>query len=168
MVVSSTKFNSERKIRYCVSTWDEDVTTLKYDLVTELENLYHYDKNSRKITISDGLVNSAMACHLRPEKHSKVQKCKLCRVNDLLTKYESRIFNTTQRKNDDVEVTTVSNKGNWKPTPEELVLKGRHFINIKSKCTLVYFFSVIEHCKCKTCRETAFGRGCDIHEMDPC
>lgn len=153
MVVSSTKFNTERKILYVVSTWDEDVTTLKDDLVSGLENLYHYDKDSGKLTISDGLVNSAMACHLRPEKRSKVKnKCKLCMVNDLLMKYESRIFNTTQRKNDDAEVTTVSNKGDWKPTLEELVLKGRHFINIKSMCTLVYVFSVIEHCKCKTCQ----------------
>lgn len=169
MVVSSTKFTTERKILYVVSTWDEDVTTLKDDLVTGLENLYHYDKDSGKLSISDGLVSSAMACHLRPEKRSKAnRKCKLCSVNDTLMKYESRIFNTTQRKNDDVEVTTISNKGNWKPTPEELVLKGRHFINITSKCILVYVFSVVEHCKCKTCRKEALGRGYDIYGMDPC
>lgn len=99
---------------------------MKYTLVTGLEGLYNYHKDSGKLIISDSLVNSAMACHLRPEKNTKIKKkCKVCQVNDALKQYESRLFNTKQRKNEDDDTNAISNKGSWKPTPEELVLKGK-------------------------------------------
>lgn len=77
---------------------------------------------SDKIEISEGLVKAAMDCHLRPhQKLKNNKKCLVCEVSIQMRKYESILFDMTKSSEED-----LSNRGSWKPTSEELILKGAH------------------------------------------
>lgn len=71
-----------------------------------------------KLVISQKMVQIATDCHLRPQKKNKKKSCPICVSNEDLQLYESKLFSTAKREDE------KSNKGSWKPTAEELYLRG--------------------------------------------
>ncbi|XP_018318562.1 E3 ubiquitin-protein ligase SHPRH [Agrilus planipennis] len=118
-----SEFSNERKILYRVTRWSQDVMNLRDETMSLLEMMYTYSKENNKLTLAQGLVEYAAGCHLKSQKKSgkreSKSKCLVCDVDSKMRDYESKLFNTTKLDDPD-----KSNKGNWKPTVFELVLKA--------------------------------------------
>lgn len=91
-------------------------------LVDSIEKLYEISPSCR-ILIKDHVVQKATNCHLRPNKKDKSRKnCLVCVSNNHLKKYEGTLFNMTNRTEN---FTEMSLQGSWKPTFQELILRGK-------------------------------------------
>lgn len=114
------------KLRYVISSWDADISELRITTIDSIKSLFAKScENDSKLFVTKGIVEKATDCHLRPQKKNKNKtKCPVCVANDNLKQYEHKLFFTVKRDRDDID---MSNLGAWKPSPEELALKGLYF-----------------------------------------
>lgn len=110
-----------------MSKWDREISDLGTTTMDSISNLYTKTENGDLI-VSKVIVEAAMDCHLRPpQKKSKTsatttaKKCLVCAANDNLNLYECKLFSNVKK---DKEGT--SNTCAWKPSSQELILKGRN------------------------------------------
>lgn len=109
-------------LRQQVFIWLEDVADLRVKLFEAIDKLYTISPNSN-ILIKDHVVEKATSCHLRPSKKDKIKNnCSVCISNSHLKKYEGTLFNMSHRTKNFEE---MSLQGSWKPTFQELTLKGK-------------------------------------------
>ncbi|KAK4881219.1 hypothetical protein RN001_004538 [Aquatica leii] len=115
-----------QKLLYLVGTWDKKLYDNRDSTIDLLDKMYVYDEedDNSRFAINEGIVYEAMECHLRPEKEKKTKKnktCLVCSISVQMRKYESVLFEMSKQSEDDND---ISNKGSWKPSPQELVLKA--------------------------------------------
>lgn len=90
--------------------------------------LYTKSENGDLI-VSKNIVEAATDCHLRPPQKkgksapSNTKKCLICAANDNLNLYECKLFSSVKKDKEG-----ASNTCAWKPSSEELILKGKSFI----------------------------------------
>lgn len=113
--------SNEIKLRYLISVWDSDISDLRNTTIKSVKSLL--TKSSEKeaeFVVTKEIVEKAVDCHLRPQKKNKnKKKCPVCIANEILKQYEYKLFSMVKRDNDD-----MSNLGAWKPSREEIALKG--------------------------------------------
>lgn len=109
---------------YLVGTWDDTLNKCREEAMEKVNNLFTYlPEENFKISVDKALVQEVTDCHLRPDKKAKKKiKCQLCHTNDYLKEYEFKLF-AMQKRTETFE--EMSLKGSWKPTSEELILKGK-------------------------------------------
>ncbi|KAF5302451.1 hypothetical protein FQR65_LT08541 [Abscondita terminalis] len=115
-----------QKILYSIGTWDKKLYDNRDSTINLLDKMYNYheEDGNGKFEVNETLVYEAMECHLRPEnekKNKKKKKCLVCIVSVQMRKYESVLFGMSKQSQEDND---ISNKGSWKPTCEELILKA--------------------------------------------
>lgn len=123
-VDAKIEFSTERKVLYLVTKWDNEISELGTTAADSVNRLYTKTENGDLI-ISREVVEAATDCHLRPPQkkgksaQASSKKCLVCVANDNLNLYECRLFSSVKKDKEG-----ESNTCAWKPSSEELILKG--------------------------------------------
>uniref|UniRef100_A0A1Y1LAC0 RING-type domain-containing protein n=3 Tax=Photinus pyralis TaxID=7054 RepID=A0A1Y1LAC0_PHOPY len=108
------------ELLYELAAWDDELIKFRKKTIQLVSEMYS-SEDGKKIEIDENLIFDAMECHLRPEKKSKkVKKCLVCRVSVQMRNYESVLFDMESKS----AKADISNKGSWKPSPQELILRA--------------------------------------------
>ncbi|CAH1134952.1 unnamed protein product [Ceutorhynchus assimilis] len=112
-------------LRRTVYNWHATIFELRDKLFKLIDSMYEQDEETKQLLIVDGLVESAMDCHLRPQlvkgKKIKTKKCKVCLANRSLQNYEENLF-TVKNRGDNIDEMSLIRFS--KLRIEELILKA--------------------------------------------
>lgn len=120
--ITNFRYKNLKTLQYLTSTWDDDIFDLRQTAIRRVHGLYTPClKHNIKMLISHKSVEEARDCHLRSPRKRYVKKCSVCEANDCLKCYELKLFAMNKRTE---HFEDMSLQGSWKPTSEELILKG--------------------------------------------
>ncbi|KAI8498455.1 hypothetical protein Bbelb_236570 [Branchiostoma belcheri] len=113
-----------------------DLRGLQFLLTSQLENLQQSHSavctavNHLSQDPSQQIIQSAVECHLRPEKGEELHTCDFCKADDLFLEYESRLFSFTAKRLEDMVAEEeenperqVTRRGVWAQSETEKCLK---------------------------------------------
>ncbi|XP_035685938.1 E3 ubiquitin-protein ligase SHPRH-like [Branchiostoma floridae] len=113
-----------------------DLRGLQFLLTSQLENLQQSHSavctavNHLSQDPALQLIQSAVECHLRPEKGEELHTCEFCKADDLFLEYESRLFSFTAKRLEDMVAEEeenperqVTRRGVWAQSETEKCLK---------------------------------------------
>eukprot|EP00058_Branchiostoma_floridae_P018800 XP_002604289.1 hypothetical protein BRAFLDRAFT_125252 [Branchiostoma floridae] len=113
-----------------------DLRGLQFLLTSQLENLQQSHSavctavNHLSQDPAQRLIQSAVECHLRPEKGEELHTCEFCKADDLFLEYESRLFSFTAKRLEDMVAEEeenperqVTRRGVWAQSETEKCLK---------------------------------------------
>lgn len=90
-----------------------------------------YELTTDEINKFDQFIESALVCHLDPNRKEKLEigktkrkYCLLCQVKDNLNQYECIIFDMVYENEE------KGNFGSWNPTYQETILKSIYYYQI--------------------------------------
>ncbi|XP_019628191.1 PREDICTED: E3 ubiquitin-protein ligase SHPRH-like [Branchiostoma belcheri] len=113
-----------------------DLRGLQFLLTSQLENLQQSHAavctavNHLSQDPTQQIIQSAVECHLRPEKGEELHTCDFCKADDLFLEYESRLFSFTAKRLEDMVAEEeenperqVTRRGVWAQSETEKCLK---------------------------------------------
>ncbi|XP_078699866.1 LOW QUALITY PROTEIN: E3 ubiquitin-protein ligase SHPRH-like [Branchiostoma floridae x Branchiostoma belcheri] len=113
-----------------------DLRGLQFLLTSQLENLQQSHAavctavNHLSQDPTKQIIQSAVECHLRPEKGEELHTCDFCKADDLFLEYESRLFSFTAKRLEDMVAEEeenperqVTRRGVWAQSETEKCLK---------------------------------------------